>query len=294
MFIFGILASLYGLGYARPMLLFGYDSFSFLGKRANGAQALTLSGSLVTLLLLLLFSGCAGKFDSASASKAHHNVSPQQRLVLRSARAVWELRESSLYPGFEQALARAEGILIFPQYFRMALLGSLSGGNGVLLGRDLFGEWSSPAFYEMGRAGFGMQAGVSSGALVYLFFDREYMLAGLEQGFDLSMGTDVVVFGSVDRAGVSRLATDQPVLLYSEMLGMYAGVSFDGGFVRPVPSANRDYYERDGAAPEHIVVRRMFWNDAAAPLREALIVAPGEAEQDWQRRPRDKILAAGL
>lgn len=103
----------------------------------------------------------------------------------------------------------------------MAFLGSLAGGSGVLLGRDAFGQWSSPAFYEMGRGGFGMQAGISSGALVYLFFDRDYMLSGLDQGFDLAMDTDVVVFSSVDRTGVSKLATQRPVLLYSEMLGMY-------------------------------------------------------------------------
>ncbi|WP_159447136.1 lipid-binding SYLF domain-containing protein [Paucidesulfovibrio gracilis] len=183
-----------------------------------------------------------------------------------------DLRETSRYPGFEEALARAEGVLIFPEYFRMAFLGSLAGGSGVLLGRDAFGQWSSPAFYEMGRGGFGMQAGISSGALVYLFFDRDYMLSGLDQGFDLAMDTDVVVFSSVDRTGVSKLATQRPVLLYSEMLGMYAGISFDGGFVRPVAEANAGYYGTTEATPESIVRRWQHWNAEAEPLWQALTV----------------------
>ncbi|WP_022661675.1 lipid-binding SYLF domain-containing protein [Paucidesulfovibrio longus] len=219
---------------------------------------------------LLLLCGCLPKNPPKESVDSRPEAPVQERLVRSAADAVTALRAESRYPGFAAALDRAEGVLIFPKYVRLGWILSVGGGSGVLLARDDFGKWSPPAFYHMGKGGYGFQAGVEGGSLVYLFFDRDYMLSGLDSGFDMGLDADVVALTTVDRTGVSRLATDRPVLLYVDMGGMYAGVSFSGGFVRPDAAANEAYYGTGNIAPRDVVLRWKHWRGDAAPLWEAL------------------------
>lgn len=242
-------------------------------------------GVLLLALLLLALSalgGCVARTaDTAPASSpdaASPSAPKQEQLVLRATEVVRALRAEPRYPGFAEALDLAEGVLIIPHYVRLGWMFGLGGGSGVLLARDAFGDWSSPAFYEMGAGGYGFQVGVESGALVYLFLDREHMLAGLTSGFNFGADADVVALTTVDRTEVSRLSAQRPVLLFSDMSGLYAGVTFSGGFVRFDDAANAAYYGTRGLNAEGIVLRREPWREDSLPLREALGVPENRHE----------------
>ena len=56
-------------------------------------------------------------------------------------------------------LRRARAVMICPQVFRAGFLFGGQGGTCVLTARDAAGSWSSPAFYALGGASFGFQAG---------------------------------------------------------------------------------------------------------------------------------------
>ncbi|MGE4293106.1 MAG: lipid-binding SYLF domain-containing protein [Desulfovibrio sp.] len=246
------------------------------------ALALLLAGALCACV--------AAKPPAGSEASIAPDQGAQQRLVLDAAQAVAALRDESRYPGFADALKHAEGILIFPNYFRMGWMVNVGGGSGVLLARDAFGQWSAPAFYRMGKGGYGFFGGIEKGAYVYLFNDREYMLAGLDSGFDLGADVDVVALTTVDQAGVSRLATERPVQLYADMSGLYAGVSFSGGFVRPDEEANAAYYASADVAPENIVLRWDHWRSDACPLWEALSVAAVPTASESKQGPKQNPL----
>ena len=60
-------------------------------------------------------------------------------------------------------------MLIFPQVLKAGFVLGGSGGNGVLLVRDAkTGGWVGPAFYTMGSASLGFQAGASSAEVVMI------------------------------------------------------------------------------------------------------------------------------
>ena len=64
---------------------------------------------------------------------------------------------------------KARGVLIFPSAFRAAFIVGGQGGSGVLLTRDTGGgRWNGPAFYTLGGASVGFQAGATVSEVVAL------------------------------------------------------------------------------------------------------------------------------
>src|SRR6478609_7268698 len=63
-------------------------------------------------------------------------------------------------------LASAQGIAIIPNTFRGAFVVGLQHGRGVMLTRDVNGQWQAPRFIEIAGGSFGYQIGVQATDLI--------------------------------------------------------------------------------------------------------------------------------
>ena len=88
--------------------------------------------------------------------------SDQQALVDRSLQTIEDLRHDKAFGNARQLMHHARAVLIVPRLFKGGFIVGGEGGNGVLLARGPGGSWSDPAFYGLGSASFGLQAGLES------------------------------------------------------------------------------------------------------------------------------------
>ncbi len=139
-------------------------------------------------------------------------------------------------------LARAQGIVILHQ-FKLGLGIGGEGGGGVALVRDkLTGKWSPPAFIANAEGSYGFQIGGQSSDTVLLLMDD----AGLKLLTDGSMEIGVnlrATAGPVSSGGDAKVDNiDSPVLVYSNVSGLYAGAAIEGGGIVPAQKSNMIYY----------------------------------------------------
>lgn len=179
-------------------------------------------------------------------------------------------REQELRNTVPQLLARAKGVMIFPQLLKGAFLIGGEGGSGVLLSRDVEGKWSNPAFYTMGAISFGLQiGGQASEAMLIIMTDR-----GLKSVIEdqVKLGADVSVAAGPVGVGAEASTTtalNADIYSYSVTQGLYMGGSLEGAVVARREDFNRYFYGPE-ATVEGIVIDRRFGDRRADELRRVL------------------------
>jgi lipid-binding SYLF domain-containing protein len=117
-------------------------------------------------------------------------------------------------------LKTAKGVLISPQVLRGAFIIGVSGGSGVLVVRDAKGNWNGPAFYTMGEASFGLQAGGDASEVVLLIMtDRgvnAMLSSSVKLGADASVAAGPVGVGV--RAATANISAD--IVSFSRSKGL--------------------------------------------------------------------------
>jgi lipid-binding SYLF domain-containing protein len=171
---------------------------------------------------------------------------------------------------FRDLLHRAEGVFIAPQLLKGAFIVGASGGNGVFLARDRkAGTWSSPAFYTIGGASFGLQIGGEASEVILLMMtDRgvnSLMGNSVKLGGDVGVAAGPVGIGAA--ASTANLSAD--VISFSRSKGLYGGISLEGAVVAVRGSLNEAYYGKP-VTPTDIVIRRDVRNPDASALVQAV------------------------
>src|SRR5580658_7956134 len=93
-------------------------------------------------------------------------------------------------------LQNARAVYIVPKLVKGGFIFGAEGGDGVLLTRTGHG-WSTPKFYGMGSASFGLQAGLEQAELIFII-NSNAALRGIESGnFKLGANAGVTFNGSV-------------------------------------------------------------------------------------------------
>jgi len=170
---------------------------------------------------------------------------------------------------------KAKGLLIMPQMLRGAFIVGGSGGTGVLVARgDKPGVWHGPAFYTLGGASFGFQAGVDAAEVIILTMTErgvtKLMSSQAKLGADISVAAGPVGAGTA--AGTAGLSVD--LLSYSVSKGLYGGFSVDGSVAGVRTALNHAYYGKP-ASPADILVKGAVRNQHAGPLLEAVTKLTG-------------------
>jgi lipid-binding SYLF domain-containing protein len=167
---------------------------------------------------------------------------------------------------FRNNVGRARAVLISPSITRAGFVVGGSGGDALLLARDDGGRWAGPAFYNMGTASVGFQAGVDQSEVVILVMNEKALDALLSRS--VKLGGDASVAAGPVGVGASG-TVNADMITFSRSKGLFAGVSLEGAVISPDTNANSAFYS-SSATPSDILVRHTVSNPTATPLQQAL------------------------
>ena len=194
------------------------------------------------------------------------------RQLVDKARMTLEafLADREMGPPLRSLLMNARGVLIYPQVLRGAFIFGVSGGSGVFLAHDLKANaWGGPAFYTIGEASFGLQAGGDASEVVLVVLSDRGLSSLLATSAKLGADAGVALgpLGAGAEAATANLSAD--IISYSRAKGLYAGVSVEGAVVATRGALNRAYYEKE-LTPTDILLHRVVSNPHAAGLIKAV------------------------
>ena len=124
-------------------------------------------------------------------------------------------------------------MLISPSITRAGFVVGGSGGDALLLARDDGGRWAGPAFYNMGTASVGFQAGVDQSEVVILVMNEKALDALLSRS--VKLGGDASVAAGPVGVGASG-TVNADMITFSRSKGLFAGVSLEGAVISPIPT----------------------------------------------------------
>ncbi len=229
----------------------------------------TLGATVVTIVLatggLLVGSGPAIADDALEA----------QQLVEKSRLTFESFAGDPNFGALRDYLKTAKGVYIAPQVLRGAFVIGASGGSGVLLARDeKAGGWGGPAFYTIGEASFGFQAGGDASEVILLAMtDRgvsKLLSPSVKLGADVSLAVGPV--GAGVRGETAGLSVD--IVSFARSKGLYGGISGTGAIVGTRDGLNKAYYGKP-VTPTDILIRRQVSNPQATRLIQAVAEVAG-------------------
>lgn len=221
----------------------------------NAATALALGGLLL---------GLGSSVWADDAQDATHLVD--------KARLTFEgfIADDDMGPALRSLVKGAKGVLIYPQILRGAFIVGASGGSGVFLAKDDKADaWGGPAFYTIGQASFGFQAGGDASEVVLVALTERGVMAMLANSAKLGANASVAAgpIGAGAEASTANISAD--IIAYSRAKGLYAGISLDGAMVATRDALNHAYYGKE-VTPIDILITRTVTNPQAAGLIDAV------------------------
>lgn len=168
----------------------------------------------------------------------------------------------------------AVGFLIAAQVVKAGFLFGGSGGRAVLVAKGDKG-WAGPAFYSMGTASVGFQAGVDVSEVITLVMNEKalesLMTGSVKAGADAS-----VAAGPVGVGAGTKPNTD--FLVFTRAKGLYGGVNVNGAVIKPTEDWNKEYYGKL-VSPIDIILRADAKNKGGAALVSAVEKAMASPER---------------
>ena len=222
-------------------------------------RSLTVAGVALAATVAMTASPPARASDASDAAE----------LVAKAQATIGEFGRNKDFPTFSPALAKARGVLIFPQVLKAGFVLGGSGGSGVLLVRDAkTGKWVGPAFYTMGSASLGFQAGASAAEVV--------MIVNSQKALDSLYASKVKVGGDASVAVGPKgtgtgIALDSDFVAYSAVKGAFAGLAIDGSVLDARGGLNSAYYGKKKTTPIDILVKRQVANKPESAALQAAV-----------------------
>ncbi len=194
---------------------------------------ISFSTRMATPLIFMMIILLAGALVMAPGRPAFANDKQEAAQIVDKARFTLEsFTNDSTMGAFRDLIKKADGVFIAPQVLKGAFVVGFSGGTGVLLVRDKkTGQWSEPAFYTIGEASFGLQAGGQSSEVILLLMTERGINSLLASSLKLGADAGVAAgpFGIGVSAATANLSAD--ILSFSRSKGLYGGVALDGAVV---------------------------------------------------------------
>ncbi len=209
---------------------------------------------------LAVFAAMALGASPAAADKRDSAID----LVDRAAETLAYFSADSAFEPMWSLADDAKAIVVVPRSIRAGFIFGGSGGNAVMIARNKDNTWSQPAFYTIGSASFGFQAGAEFSEIVLLVMTQRGMERLLSTSFKL--GADASIAAGPIGAGAKAQTTD--ILAFSRSRGLYGGLSLEGAVVKTRQDLNRAYYNADVRGGD-IVFRGDIYNPASANLQTA-------------------------
>lgn len=201
------------------------------------------------LISLLLAAGFG--LSACAAAKPAGPETPSARsglgadLIRESTRTLKELRAATRQQILDYALEDARAVIVLPGIYQAGFYYSMHGGNGVLVVRDGGGNWSAPAFVGVGGAGLGMQIGLERQRLVLVVSEQQMLEDILAHGLNFDIHAKYDVLGVREEAERGSLTGRSPVAVFSDGVGLMAGVAMRGALLTLNESLTAAYYGQD-------------------------------------------------
>lgn len=225
----------------------------------------------MTLARRSLLAGTAAAFAApllvASPARAD---AKRQSLVDESLKSAAKVLNGKDFPDALRNMTKAKAVLIVPELVQGGFIIGAAGGRGVMMGRGAPGDWSYPAFYDMGSGSLGFQIGGKVSEIVFIVLTEKGLNALLDKKFKFGAeaGVTMVAVGmGIEGATTAAAGTD--IVAYSNSNGLFAGASLEGSYLDADNDWNQLYYGQ-GATGHSIIRERRFANPGAEPLRHFL------------------------
>ena len=191
------------------------------------------------------------------------NAATEPEILVEQAKlTVEKLIVDPNLPELRGYLERAQGVLIVPEMYRGGLIIGGEGGSGVLLVKGSDGSWSSPAFYTLGGASFGLQIGGEISEVVFTIMNDAAVDALIKSQFKLGP-----VGKGIEASTTTNFSDD--IYAFSKSVGLFGGGVLEGAAIVKRTSWNELYYAA-GADPQKILIDRKYFNPHADQLRASL------------------------
>jgi lipid-binding SYLF domain-containing protein len=164
---------------------------------------------------------------------------------------------------FRDHARESRGLFICSMVVKVGFIFGGSGGRCVLVTKSDPG-FAGPAFYSMGTASAGFQAGVQRSEIILLAMTQKAVDSLMSRSFKLGAGASV----SAGPVGTGTGATTTDFVSFSRSRGIYGGVNVSGASIRPTSDFNNAFYGRS-ITPIEIIVKRA----ATSPGADALIAS---------------------
>ena len=210
---------------------------------------------LASLILFVLFTGPAAAADKQDA----------EGLVYKARGTLDEFMRNKDFSWLRWHLSQAKGVVIYPQVLKAGFIFGGSGGTGVLLVNNK-GEWSQPAFYNVGSVSFGLQAGGETAEIVMLLWTQKAVDALMTTKAKLGGDTSVAM-GPMGGGVKGDVTAD--FVSFAKSKGLYAGMNLEGSVLDVREGYNKAYYGKE-VTPIQIIVEKKAANKQSEELRKAL------------------------
>lgn len=171
------------------------------------------------------------------------------------------------YSYFQENIAKARGVVIYPQVLKAGFIFGGSGGNGVLFLKDKdMKDWSGPAFYTMGSVTFGLQIGGEAAEVVMLVMTQKAVDTLFSNSMKLGADASIAA-GPVGAGAKANIVAD--FISFARSKGAYAGLNLEGSVLDVRDSLNKVYYGQE-VRPVDILVKRAVSNPGAKGLLDDL------------------------
>lgn len=171
----------------------------------------------------------------------------------------------------QRVMQEARGVFIVPTYGRVAFGLGGEGGAGVLLVKQPSGNWSDPAFYNIGGISLGAQIGAEGGPVAFVLKnDKAVQRFTDKNNFSLSADAGLTV---INWAKIAQGSTGEgDVVAWSGTKGLFGNVVTLGvNDIRFNSRLTQSYYGKT-ASPSDVISGKLK-NPNADPLKQALTEA---------------------
>lgn len=200
-------------------------------------------------------------FTVTAAAAETSETSAAQVVVNDAVETLRNFESDSKQAWFRENVSKARGLFIVPRLGKGGFIFAGSGGRGLVVIRDDAGNWSQPAFYTVGSASIGLQAGAQESEVIYLVMSDAGMSALMGTKFQL--GVDGTI--TTGPIGVGAQAATTDMLAFSRGVGLFGGISAEGTVIHPDYKRNQAYYGQPVSVSE-ILLRHAVQNADASQL----------------------------
>ena len=186
-------------------------------------------------------------------------------------RAAGTIQHMKVDPGFGPAQSRvneAKAMFIVPSLVKGGFIFGAEGGSGVLMGNNA-GTWTDPAFYTMGSASFGLQAGLEQTEVVMLIMSDRALQSITRGQFKIGADAGLTVVSLSAGAGAATPANlSGDILIWTSGKGLYGGLTLNGSVINSRDDWNTAFYGKPTSVADILSGRAKA--TAPNPVRQQL------------------------